>query len=139
MRGERRGGRPRRKTSEIRLGRRDRNYCGGRRASRSLGPLQDDTSSPGAAAVAAEKLHRASNHHLAEFHFHLNGRPIGKLAARAAGTAYAELAGHLWQRSACRLSSGPGGWRRDPDVLRCERYGLDVYRKSPALSRLSLL
>ena len=106
---------------------------------RSLDPLPHNASSPGAAAIAAEKLYRASNHHLAEFHFHLDGRPIGKLAARAAGTAYAELAGHLRQRSSRRLSSGPDGWRRDPDVLRCERYGLDVHGKSSALSGLSLL
>src|ERR1700687_1450121 len=104
-----------------------------------MGPLPDNPSSPQAAQVAAEKLHRASNHHLAEFHLHLDGRPIGKLAARAAGAAYAKLAGHLRQRSARRLSSGPDGWRRDPDVLRCEQYGLDVHRKSSALSRLSLL
>src|SRR6266849_6337340 len=104
-----------------------------------MGPFPDDASPPGTAEAAAEKLHRATNHHLAEFNFHLDGRPIGKLAARAAGTAYAKLAGHLRQRSSRRLSSGPDGWRRDPDVLRCERYGLDVYRKSSALSRLSLL
>src|SRR6202521_2618083 len=139
MRGERRRGGPRRKTSEVRLGRRDRKHCVGRRPFRPLGPLPDNPSSPGAATVAAEKLYRASNHHLAKFHFHLDGRPIGKLAARAAGTAYAKLAGHLRQRSARRLSSRPDSWRRNLDVLRYERYGLDVDRKSPALSSLSLL
>src|ERR1700732_543859 len=104
-----------------------------------MGPLPDNPSSPCAAAIAAEKLDRASNYHLAEFNLHLDGRPIGKLAARAAGTTYTKLAGHLRQRSSRRLSSGPDSWRRNPDVLRRERYGLDVYRKSSTLSRLSLL
>src|SRR5258708_36829579 len=103
-----------------------------------MGPLPDNPSSTGPAEAAAERFHRASDHHLAEFNFHLDGRPIGKLAARAAGTAYAELAGHLRQRSARRLSSGPDGWRRNLDVLRYERYGLGGDRKTPALSSLSL-
>jgi hypothetical protein len=46
-----------------------------------MGPLPDNPSSPCAAAIAAEKLDRASNYHLAEFNLHLDGRPIGKLAA----------------------------------------------------------
>src|SRR5271166_6367765 len=104
-----------------------------------MGPLPDDTSSASAAQVAAEKLHRATNHRLAKFNLHFDGGTIGKLAACAAGAAYAEFPGHLRQRSSRSLSSGPDGWRRNPDVLRYERYGLDVDRKSSALFGLSLL
>ncbi len=69
----------------------------GRQPSRPVAPVSDDTSSPGAPEVAAQRVPRASNHHLAEFDLLLNGRPIGKLAARAAGPANAEFTRHVRQ------------------------------------------
>src|SRR5437867_1776277 len=82
-------------------------------------------SSEGDSAIS-RRQNRTSNHHLAEFNLHVDGRPVGKLAARRTHAADQELARRLWQRLACGLPSRSERWRRNHDVLRRERYGVDV-------------
>src|SRR5207302_1605398 len=76
-------------------------------------------SSEGDSAIS-RRQNRTSNHHLAEFNLHVDGRPVGKLAARRTHAADQELARRLWQRLACGLPSRSERWRRNHDVLRRE-------------------
>src|SRR5580658_8831226 len=103
MRGESRGGRPRRHASEVRLGQRNLRFE--RRSSRSMGPVSDNASSPGGSEAAAKRLLRTSNHLLAEFDLHLDGGTIGKLATSVAWAANSKLSRHVGQRSSRCVSS----------------------------------
>src|SRR6266705_5326874 len=101
--------------------------------------LPNHAPSSEANAIASRRQNRTANHYLVELDFHVDGRPVGKLAARCARPADQELVGHLRQRLARGLSSGSERWHRNHDVLRRERHGLDVDRESSAISSLSLL
>src|SRR6266480_224268 len=104
-----------------------------------MASLPNHAPSAEADAIASRRPSRTANHHLAEFDFHADGRPVGKLAARRADSTDQELAGYLRQRLACGLSSGSERRHRNHDVLRRQRHGLDVDRESSAISGLSLL
>src|SRR5436189_271504 len=89
-------------------------------------PADTNTPSSEGDSAMSRRQNRTSNHHLAEFNLHVDGRPVGKLAARRTHAADQELARRLWQRLACGLPSRSERWRRNHDVLRRERYGVDV-------------